>query len=78
MCGARCLISIPGEFENLGENNAPRKKCCVRETGGEAAQGPGGQSLPMQETEGVRDQNTTWKLRGKNSGGGRDGEGLLY
>lgn len=28
--------------------------------GGEAAR-----SLPMQETEGVRDQNTTWKLRGK-------------
>lgn len=31
----------------------------------EAAEGPGGGSLPMQEMEGVRDQNITWKLQGE-------------
>ena len=31
----------------------------------EAAEGPGGRSLPMQEMEGVRDQNITWKLQGE-------------
>lgn len=31
--GACCLVIVRGEFENLGENNAPRKKCWIRETG---------------------------------------------
>lgn len=37
MCGAGCLITVHREFENPGENNAPRKKCCIRETGRAAA-----------------------------------------
>lgn len=40
VCGARLLISVPGEFENLGEESALRRKCCIRETGREAAQRP--------------------------------------
>lgn len=32
VCGAGCLIIVHREFENLGENNAPRKKCWVSKT----------------------------------------------
>lgn len=42
----------------------------------EAAEGPGGGSLPMQEMEGVRDQNITWKLQGEKLRG-KDGVGSL-
>ena len=78
VCRACCLIIVHREFENLGENNAPRKKCCVRETGGAATEGQGGWSLPMQEMDGVRSENIMCKLQGKNLGAGKDGVGLLY
>ena len=32
VCAACCLIRVHREFENPGENNAPRKKCWIRET----------------------------------------------
>lgn len=78
VCAACCLIIIHREFENVEENNAPSKKCWIREMCREAAEGPGGWSLPMQEIEGVRDQNIIWKLQGKNSDGGKDGVGSLH
>ena len=31
VCAACCLIMVHREFENPGENNAPRKKCWIRE-----------------------------------------------
>lgn len=32
VCAACCLIRVHREFGNPGENNAPRKKCWIRET----------------------------------------------
>ena len=47
VCAACCLIMVHREFENPGENNAPRKKCWIREI---AEKQWRAQSLPMQET----------------------------
>lgn len=78
VCGAHCLIIVHREFENLGENNALRKKCWVRETSREAAEGreAGHYRCRRWKVSGIR--IPFGSSRGKNSDRGKDGVGLLH
>ena len=77
VCAACCLIIIHREFENLGENNALRKKCWIRETEEKQrrAQEAGHYRCRRWRVSGIR--ISLGSFRGKNSARGKDGVGSL-